>query len=234
MKLLAIETSTEACSCALYIDGAVAGEYALAPQRHAELVLKMVKRLLDVSHCTLTGLDALAFGRGPGSFTGVRIAAAVVQGLALGADLPVVPVSSLRALAQGSHRGLGANHVIAALDARMGEVYWAAFEATRAGVMAAVSNEQVCSPGAVQMRSCAHRWTGAGSGWLVYEETLRAALDGSISALDPARYPDAYDVVRIAALEFQQGAYVHVAEALPVYLRNEVAARPGIPPHPLR
>lgn len=227
MKLLAIDTSTDACSCALYADGAVSGEYSLAPQGHAELVLQMVQRVLGASGCTLAELDGLAFGRGPGSFTGVRIAAGVVQGLALGAELPVVAVSSLRAMAQGCYRDGGAAHILAALDARMDEVYWGAFEATPSGIVTPVGDEQVCAPALVRLRSLEHAWAGAGSGWLVHEERLRAALDVSITRLDLERYPDAHDVALIAAQEFECGSRVHAADALPVYLRNEVAVRPG-------
>lgn len=227
MKLLAIDTSADACSCALYVDGAVTGEYSIAPQQHAELVLQMVHSVLGASNCTLRGLDGLAFGRGPGSFTGVRIAAGVVQGLALGAALPVVPVSSLRAMAQGCHRHSGARHVLAALDARMDEVYWGAFEATPTGVVTSLGDEQVCAPSTVRVPLSGHEWVGAGSGWRVYEERLRAAVDGSITRLDSDRDPDAHDVVLIAAQEFERGRVVHATDAIPVYLRNKVAVRPG-------
>ena len=122
MKLLAIETATDACSCALDIDGESRWRYQLAPRQHAELLLPMVSELLDEAAVAMRDLDGVAFGRGPGSFTGVRIAASVVQGLAFGADLPVAGVSSLRALAEGVRREYGEEAVLSAFDARMSEV----------------------------------------------------------------------------------------------------------------
>ncbi|UCE90616.1 MAG: tRNA (adenosine(37)-N6)-threonylcarbamoyltransferase complex dimerization subunit type 1 TsaB, partial [Pseudomonadota bacterium] len=127
MKLLAIETATEACSVALAVDGDVRDRFEIAPRGHAGLVLPMAKALLAEAGLGLRELDALVFGRGPGAFTGLRIAAGVVQGLAYGAELPVVPVSSLATLAQGVSAQTGASDVLAVFDARMGEVYWGAF-----------------------------------------------------------------------------------------------------------
>jgi tRNA threonylcarbamoyladenosine biosynthesis protein TsaB len=124
MRILAIDTSGEACSAALLTEKGLQQRLALEPRRHADLILGMVAALMEEADLRLRDLDALAFGRGPGSFTGVRIATAVVQGLAFGADLPVVPVSTLAGLAQGQHRRQGARQCLAALDARMGELYW--------------------------------------------------------------------------------------------------------------
>ena len=128
MRLLAIDTAEIACSAALLIDGEVVERFEIAPRRHSELILGMMQSLLDEAGLRLADMDALAFGRGPGSFTGLRIAAAVIQGSAWGADLPVVAVSNLRGVAQGVHREQGASKVLAGFDARMGEVYWGAFE----------------------------------------------------------------------------------------------------------
>ena len=123
MKLLAIDTATQACSAALLVGDAIAEDYAEVPRQHNRLILPMVQRLLDEAGLGLGELDALAFGRGPGAFTGVRLAAGVVQGLALGAGLPVVPVSNLAALAQGGLREWGWRRIVACLDARIGELY---------------------------------------------------------------------------------------------------------------
>ena len=123
-RVLAIETASAACSAALYIDGQVEERYALAPRQHAALILPMVESLLASAELTVSGLDALAFGQGPGAFTGVRIAASAAQGIAFAADLPVVPVSTLAAQACGAMRDTNGAHAMVALDARMDEVYW--------------------------------------------------------------------------------------------------------------
>nr|VFJ43097.1 MAG: tRNA threonylcarbamoyl adenosine modification protein YeaZ [Candidatus Kentron sp. FM] len=133
MKILAIDTATDACSVALHLDGDYREIHELAPRRHAEILLPRIRTLLSEAALSLRDLDALAFGRGPGAFTGVRIATGVIQGLAFGADLPVVPISSLHALAQGAWRERGEGNVLAAFDARMGEVYWGAYRLDAAG-----------------------------------------------------------------------------------------------------
>ncbi|VFM95033.1 MAG: tRNA threonylcarbamoyladenosine biosynthesis protein TsaB [Candidatus Kentron sp. G] len=133
MKIFAIDTATDACSAALHLDGGCREIHELAPRRHAEILLPRIRTLLSEAALSLRDLDALAFGRGPGAFTGVRIATGVIQGLAFGADLPVVPVSSLHALAQGAWRERGEENILAAFDARMGEVYWGAYRLDATG-----------------------------------------------------------------------------------------------------
>ena len=171
MKLLAIETATEACSAALYLDGEVHPRFVLAPQRHAELILDMMDGLLAAAGIGLRDLNALAFGRGPGSFTGVRIAAGVIQGVAFGADLPVVPVSTLAALAQGAVRQTGHERILAGVDARMGEVYWGVYQADADGIVVLQGKEMV---GPVDVLSVPPRgtWFGCGSAWGHYAELL--------------------------------------------------------------
>ena len=141
MKLLAIDTSEDACSAALCVGDEILERFEIAPRRHTELILPMMDGLLAEAGLSLRGLDALAFARGPGSFTGIRIATSIVQGAALGAGLAVVPVSSLQALAQGARRLHGAGQVLSALDARMREVYWGAYRADDAGIMTEVVAE---------------------------------------------------------------------------------------------
>ena len=133
--LLAIETSTPACSAALSIDGVVIERYALAPRQHAVLILPMIESLLLEAGISVAQLDALAFGRGPGSFTGVRIAASVIQGIAFAADLPVLPVSTLATLALGGMRITDKTQVMAALDARKSEIYWGCYTAAEDGAV---------------------------------------------------------------------------------------------------
>ena len=219
MKILALDTATEACSAALLCDGSVYERHEIAPRRHAELILPMVDGVLTEAGFGLNDLDAIAFGRGPGAFTGVRIAAGVTQGLALGAGLPVIPVSSLAALAQPA---LGkAPVVLPAIDARMGEVYWAAYESDQDGLATALASEQVASPDAVQAPSNGKIF-GVGSGWGTYRERLERILDGQISGVDPDRFPLAKDMLPLAVREYNSGRCVSAEQALPVYLRDNV------------
>ncbi len=160
MRILAIDTSGEACSAALLTETGLHQRLTLEPRRHADLILGLAEGLLKEADLKLRELDALAFGRGPGSFTGVRIAAAVVQGLAFGADLPVLPVSTLAGLAQGQHRRQGARKCLAALDARMGEVYWGRYILDNQGLMRLDGEEAVTTPDpgrAPGRRRCAGR-----------------------------------------------------------------------------
>jgi tRNA threonylcarbamoyladenosine biosynthesis protein TsaB len=226
MKLLALDTSTEACSVALLLDGVTHARYELAPGAHSRLVLPMIESLFAETGLRLRDLDALAFGRGPGSFTGVRIAAGVVQGLAFGADLPVVPVSTLAAVAQGALALHRADHVLAALDARMHEVYWGAYEVGADGVMRAVQNEAVVAPGQVMVPARDH-WYGAGPGWGPYRDALTARVGARLAGCDATLFPRAAFMLPIAAAEFVRGAVVPAELALPVYLRDQVAHRPG-------
>ena len=221
LKLLAIETATEACSCALLHNGEPISRYAYAPRRHAEIVLQMVSEVLAEGDLSVNDLDGFAFGRGPGSFTGVRIATGVVQGLAFGADLTVAPVSSLRALAQGVFRQFESRSVLAAFDARMSEVYWGCFAETN-GLMSAIGDEGVFAPGEVPLPESAGEWFGAGSGWGAYESILRARVGRKLSGVDAKMYPHALDVACLGAEVFAAGQAVSAEEALPVYLRDQV------------
>ena len=221
MRLLAIDTTEDACSAALLIDDAIEERFEVAPRRHTALVLPMIEGLLADADQRPAGLDAIAFARGPGSFTGVRIAAAVAQGIAFAADLPVVPVSSLQALAQGAWRGFGAQAVLTALDARMQEVYWAAYRRDGAGIMRPEIAECVCRPQQLAVPE-GRSWTGVGSGWASYGDALAARCGAVHAVLDQARV-HAQDVARLAVVSFDEGRAVAPEQALPVYLRDQVA-----------
>lgn len=238
MKLLSLDTSTESCSAALRVGDRVMDRYEVAPRRHGELILPMVDDLLREAGITLRDLDALAFGCGPGAFTGVRIAAGVVQGLAFGAGKPVVAISSLAALAQGVAAGRAAGTLImCAFDARMGEVYWGVYRLGGDGLVTRVGEEQVAKPEAVlcgrgtdyeicpQIKSGTD-WkacplVGVGTGWHTYENGLRARCGGEIEFIRD-RYPHARDVLALAQRDFAAGLAVPAEEAQPVYLRNKV------------
>ncbi len=223
MKLLAIDTSGEACSAALLLDSEVRQRLSRQARRHGELILGMMDDLLAEAHIRLRELDALAFGRGPGSFTGVRIATAVVQGAAFGADLPVVPVSTLAALAQGHHRAAGHNRCLPAFDARMGELYWGCYVLDDAGLMQAVAEDQVGTPEDVVLPA-GDAWHGVGSGWAVHGEVLRRRLGPHLSGAEPTAICEAQDVATLAAAEAAAGRVVTAERALPVYLRDQVTA----------
>ncbi|TQV65403.1 MAG: tRNA (adenosine(37)-N6)-threonylcarbamoyltransferase complex dimerization subunit type 1 TsaB [Halothiobacillaceae bacterium] len=225
MKLLAIDTSTEACSAALLIDGKVLEEYALAPRRHTELILPMVGRLLAATALRLEQLDGIAFARGPGAFTGLRIAAGVTQGLAFGAGLPVVPVSSLAALAHAAWRLHGAEHVLTALDARMHEVYWGGWRVRGLGDVQAVDAERVVAPADVPCPE-GGRWFAAGPGWAAYDEALRSRCGAVESGRDPNLLPRAHDVALIGGQLAAHGGLLPAEQAQPVYLRDRVAEKP--------
>ena len=217
MKLLAIETATDACSAALFIDGEIRERFEIAPRAHTELILPMVDTLMAEAGISAAQLDAMAFGRGPGAFTGVRIAVGVTQGIAFGADLPVVPVSTLAALAQGA----GADKVLAALDARMDEVYWGAYRRNAAGLMEQVGEECVSAPGDVPLAS-GEGWLGAGAGWSAYEDILKQRCAGQAESWDGSAFPHARDVARLGMVGFEAGQAVTAEQALPVYLRDKV------------
>lgn len=225
-RLLAIETATPACSAALSVDGGVLERYALAPRQHAALMLPMIESLLLEAGLTVSQLDAIAFGRGPGSFTGVRIAASLVQGIAFAADLPVVPVSTLAALALGGLRESQLPRILAVMDARKAEVYWGCYTRSGDDVMTLQGSECVCAPDAVPEpvpESGQDDWVGVGSGWEAYGEPLIRRLGERVVRLLPDLEPRAADVARLGVHAFHQGGTVRAEEAVPVYLRNNVA-----------
>lgn len=219
MKLLALDTSTEACSVAIWMDGQVHERLDLG-QHHSELILARVQQVLAETGVTLKQLDAIAFSRGPGSFTSLRIGAGVVQGLAFGANLPVVPVSSLAVLAQG----VDALKVLAAFDARMNQVYWGAFARSEKGLMELQGEEIVIAPAAVPLPE-GSGWVGAGSGWDQYAAVLTARLGNRVSGWHEQVFPNARYVAELGLEFLKVGQTVTAEQALPVYVRDEVAAK---------
>lgn len=224
MKLLAIDTTEAACSAALMVDNEINERFEIAPRRHSELILPMMEHLLADSGLQLSALDGLAFARGPGSFTGVRIATAVIQGVATASDLPVVPVSSLLALAQGAMREHGVDRVLAGFDARMNEVYWAACVADAEGLAELLGDESVCAPQSVPLPGDGG-WFATGSAWASYAEALAARLPGVKGHVDATAMVHAGDVARLGLRALQQGGGVAAERALPVYLRDRVAQK---------
>lgn len=223
-QILAIDTATEACSAALLVGKTTLSRYEVAPQGHTRLILPMVESLLAEAGLSLNQLDAIAFGRGPGSFTGVRIGVGIAQGLALGADKPLLGISNLAVLAQRSGLDSQAEQVLCAIDARMGEVYYAAYR--RQGEVMALQGEEAVLPpdAAVQqgqaMLASGGDWLGAGTGWAAYAEAL-SPLRSQLSGLG-AELPDAEAMLPLALAAWQQGLACEAALAQPVYLRDKV------------
>lgn len=220
-KLLALDTSTDACSAALLLDGELTERFTIEPRRHTHLLLPMVEALLAESGTPLSSLDAIAFGRGPGSFAGIRIATGAAQGLALAADLPLVPVSTLKAMAWAE--GEAGGPVITALDARMNEVYWCAWR-WRNGELVELLPEQVCAPEQMQLPSEVADWhfNGLGSGWC-YREQMSTALVQQVGHVKQDIYPGAAAMAWLATSVFEQGGAIAPDNAQPVYLRDQVA-----------
>jgi tRNA threonylcarbamoyladenosine biosynthesis protein TsaB len=217
MKFLVIDTSTEYCSAALWLDGRIEAFRVLAEQRHSSLLLPMVDELLRESDIGLRELDGIGYGAGPGSFTGLRIACAVTQGLAFGADLPVVGVSTLESLAEQA----GAERVLTVLDARMAEVYWAAYQRDGAG-WRALSEPQLALPESVTVPDGGD-WVGAGNGFAALGDVLRPRLAAQLARIDETIVPDAAAMAPLAAAAFERGEGMDPALAAPIYLRDKVA-----------
>ena len=221
MKILALDTSTEYCSVALWRDGAVDARDEHAGQRHSQRLLPMVDELLRHHGLDVKDLDGIAFGEGPGSFTGLRIACGVTQGLAFGAGIAVVGVSTLLALAEA----VRAERAVCCIDARMGEIYHAAY--ARNGT----KWEPVHAPGLYAPAAAPPLpegwWTGCGSGFAAHGAALQHRYAGQLSAIMPDVFPHARDIVRLAAREFEAGRAVSAEQAVPVYIRDKVALKTG-------
>ncbi|MER3546582.1 MAG: tRNA (adenosine(37)-N6)-threonylcarbamoyltransferase complex dimerization subunit type 1 TsaB [Rhodanobacteraceae bacterium] len=221
MNLLAIETSTECCSVALLHDNALIERSELAPRRHAELVLPMAESLLSEAGLQRAQLDGIAVGRGPGAFTGVRLAVSVAQGLAFALDLPVVTISSLAALAMQSVRNGAA--VLAVIDARMGEVYAGAFAFDANGLLRPLDEERVVRAEDLSLPG-QQNWNVIGSGWAAYRHALLARLPSPPMWEEDEAFPQARDVARLALPQFEAGNFLPPERTLPVYLRDKVAS----------
>lgn len=219
--MLALDTATDACSVALQRDGELLTKHLVEPRMHADRLLFLVDELISSAGIGVSGLDAIAIGAGPGSFTGVRIAAAAAQGLAYAADLPVVQVSSLAAAAVGVHRRTGACHVAVAFDARMDEIYFGAFEAV-GETFQEVVEQRVCNPAEVALPEARAQWIAAGAGWSRYRERLPVALTSHVRFVDDPAFPEARDVLTLAIPRLLTGETVAPAEVAPVYLRDRV------------
>jgi tRNA threonylcarbamoyladenosine biosynthesis protein TsaB len=221
MNLLAIETATETCSVALSIGDDVRELYQHAPRQHAELLLPWVSQLLAEAGIGFASIDAIAFSRGPGSFTSLRIGIGIVQGLAWASDIPVIPVSSLAATAQ-SAAGNGVDSALVALDARMNEVFTGAFEVNGEGLMVPVAAERVCLPEDVTLPAGSEVY-GIGNGFDRY--AALAELSGQLSDIRADIWPRASSVLQLAQAWLKTNEPLSAEQAQPVYLRDNVARK---------
>lgn len=219
MNILALETSTEYCSVALWQDGVVSEKSTLVGQKHSEMLISMLDEVLQQAGTKLSQMDGIAYGAGPGSFTGVRIACGVTQGLALGANLPVIGISTLQAVAQAT----GQAKVIVALDARMAEVYFAVYEKSGS------EWRETCPPCLCLPQDTpsvtGSGWHGAGSGFAVHGEMLQQRYAGQIEEVNALCVPQARAMVELAAPLFVAGQGLDAAQAMPFYLRDKVALK---------
>ncbi len=211
-KLLALDTSTDACTAAITFNNKVVEKFEIAPRKHIKLLLPMVQILLDEFALKLSGLDAIAVGVGPGSFTGIRIAIGIAQGLAYGADLPIIPVSSLQVLAQSVWREFHAENVLVAQDAYMGEFYYAGYHLNDQGIMQPAVTERLIKPDQMGI-PIDRKWTGVGNAW---------PQDAELEVLTNC-YPHAQDLLTIAHDAFERGRFCPADEVVPVYLRGKDA-----------
>ena len=217
--ILAIETSSELASCALLNGDTLLARESSGVRTHSQSILPMVQELLAEAGITLKDCDAIAFGAGPGSFTGVRTACGIAQGLAFGASLPVVPLVTLEAMALACHLQTGATEILAVLDARMGEVYWAQYR--YGGGLKVVAEPALCAPVDVAPVAVDAPLAACGNGFSAYPEAFadRAYAAGALAAI----MPHAADIARLGSLALAAGSAVPSAQAQPIYLRNKVA-----------
>lgn len=219
MNLLAFELSTEACSVALHVDGRVLERFEIAPRRHAALALPWAEALLAEAGIRRSQVDAIALGRGPGAFTGVRLAIAVAQGIALALDRPLLPVSTLQVLALRAPAE--ATDIIAAIDARMGELYVARYRRID-GVPHPQDRETVIAPLDVALPE-GTSWHGVGTGFGAADGALTAHLGSALASVDAAALPRASDVLTLAVPAYARGEGIAAERVEPAYLRDNVA-----------
>lgn len=223
MKLLAVETATQACSAALYLDGQIQQRFEIAPQQHTKLILPMIDSLMNEAGLKPQQLDGLAFGCGPGSFTGVRIATGIIQGIAFGADLPVVPVSTLAALAQDFFNQHSETLAFTGMDARMGEIFWGVYEKNLAGFAQLIGAEAVTP--ATDIIFPQRAGVGIGSAWGIYQAEMSTKLAELLQYYESDNLPQAAAIAQLGVYGMQNNQGVAAEHAMPVYLRDKVAKK---------
>ncbi|BGI50991.1 MAG: tRNA (adenosine(37)-N6)-threonylcarbamoyltransferase complex dimerization subunit type 1 TsaB [Arsenophonus endosymbiont of Ceratovacuna japonica] len=221
IHILAIDTSTEACSVAIWRDGKIFNKFIFSPRMHTHKILPMIEQCFIDSNLNLQHINVLAFGRGPGSFTGVRISVGIIKGLAFGANLPIISISSLLIIAQGAYRQLGEKKIIVAMDAKMGDIYSACYELKSNGYWSGEETEKVLKPEQFlnKINNLNGKWITVGTGWKIYPilKMTNLHLLESIICL-----PDAQDILPLALQAWQDGKIINAEEAHPVYLHNKI------------
>lgn len=220
--ILAIDTTTDLCSAALSKGGQIYSRKVALPREHAQRLLGLVDALLEEAQIGLNELDAVAFGCGPGSFTGIRIATSIAQGLAFGAGVPVVPISTLRAIAWVTAQQFDAKKIMVALDARQHEVYWGLYEEDKKHLMKLHGKEAICAPDAVPLPKLLTHWVGAGPGWQAYLGPLTARTENKQQAFYEDILPEAEAIAQLALVDFAHGLAISPQQAHPTYLRHKI------------
>lgn len=225
MNILALDTCTESCSAALLYEGKLFNRVEMTQRGHSELILGMMDTLFKQAQTTISSVNVLAFGRGPGSFTGVRVGVGVAQGIAFARDIPVVAISSLAAVAQDAADKLQIEFIAVAMDARMGEIYCASYRVVE-GMVQLVDQERVCPPEDF-LPASDQMWCGVGTGWGVYNEILRSNFGEKLEQVSIEHYPQSANIIKLAQVEIDAGQLLAAEQAMPVYLRNNVAKKKG-------
>ena len=218
MNILALDTSSTACSVAIQHADQIEYLHKNAPMQQAKLILPMIHELLAACSLSLDQIDAIAYGCGPGSFTGIRIASSVVQGLAYAADKPVIPISSLAALAQSAFMENQCTKMLVAVDARMEQIYWAVYEVGQTGCVELIGQEVLCKPEEIDLPEGSD-WCGVGDGWEKYSENLSTRLGYQPEPLYTTQLPTAQAILQLAKLKFDKCQWIAASLATPTYLR---------------
>lgn len=226
MNILAFDTSTEACSVGISVDGDLLEHFSIPEQKQTQILLPIIEDLLQQAGLKVSELDTIAYGQGPGAFTGVRLAVSVAQGLGFSADVPVTGVSTLAAVAQHANTKHQAQNVLVAMDARMGEVYFGAFQFNDSGYLEHQAQEQVISLGGIPVPQ-EGEWVAAGTGWDEYPNDKPAEYSSRVSSAIGSLYPDPASLIILAKAAMMSKQSIPAAQAVPVYLRNNVVRKPG-------
>lgn len=220
VKILAIDTTTEACSAALMINNTIKVRFAITPNKHTKYILPMIDSLLDEANISLWSIDVLAFGRGPGSFTGIRIAISIAQGLALGAGLPLIEISSLAILAQGVWRNTGSKNVLCTIDASKDKLYLAKYYRKEDGIWIGTKSELIINIKKIELfiADMTGNWTIAGTGFKIYKKLLNIKNDKLHFSTCKTIFPSAQDILPLALQKWNTGKVLPVDKVNSIYL----------------